>query len=145
MTQSFHNDRLAPLPFFLLMASVFAVYVGYGIVLPVLPFLLERLLDDGARFSLAWHTGMVAGLYMLALFVAGSGILIPMLAYRISLQADNAQGAALGKQTAAASLGQGLGSVTAGWLFGLALQAPFLATAALMLAGALIGWRSGRG
>jgi MFS family permease len=56
MTQSSHNDRLAPLPFFLLVASVFAVYVGYGIVLSVLPFLLERLLDDGARFSLAWHT-----------------------------------------------------------------------------------------
>lgn len=63
------NDRLRPWPFFLLMASVFAVYVGYGIALPVLPFLLERLIEPGARFSVAWHTGMIAGLYMLALFV----------------------------------------------------------------------------
>lgn len=64
-----HRDRLTPLQFFLLMASVFTVYVGYGIVLPVLPFLLERLLGDEARFSVAWHTGMIAGIYMLALFV----------------------------------------------------------------------------
>ncbi len=63
------DDRLTTLPFFLLMAAVFTVYVGYGIVLPVLPFLLEDVLGDGARFSIAWHTGMIAGIYMLALFV----------------------------------------------------------------------------
>lgn len=386
-------DRLSPLKFFLLMASVFAVYVGYGIVLPVLPFLLDHLLDDDARFSVAWHTGMIAGIYMFALFVfaplwgrvsdrigrrpvillglggcvlalllfgaatsvwliylarglggalvsavlpvtlayvsdtsgseararrfawmtaastlgfllgpvlggwlidasdaayslpfflaaaggvmvwaaiwfglpeaaapqdestaeaaearpaedvkvilllallgmfglgsfevaialhgaqalgldpwgigilfmvcsmvmvlvqvlvfsplvrrtgfafvvapafalmalgllafpfattfalvvaltalvgAGSGILVPMLAYRVSLQAGGARGAALGRQTAAASLGQGLGSVAGGWLFGLAFLAPFWVTATLLLAGGLIGLRIGR-
>jgi len=79
-----------------------------------------------------------------ALIGAGSGILIPMLAYQVSLQAANAQGAALGGQTAAASLGQGLGSVAGGWLFGIALGAAYWVTAMLMLAGALIGWRTGR-
>lgn len=69
MRRASPDDRLEPWQFFLLMATVFAVYVGYGIVLPVLPFLLEGLLGDGARFSVAWHTGMIAGLYMLALFV----------------------------------------------------------------------------
>jgi len=64
------NDRLATLPFFLLMASVFTVYVGYGIVLPVLPFLLE--LGESARFPVAWHTGMIVGIYMLAVFVYAS-------------------------------------------------------------------------
>lgn len=63
------HSGLATLPFFLLMAAVFAVYVGYGIVLPVLPFLLERLLGEEARFSVAWHTGMIVAVYMLALFV----------------------------------------------------------------------------
>jgi len=62
-------DRLPAGRFFLLMAAVFAVAVGYGIVLPVLPFMLERLLDGSARFAVAWHTGMMAGLYMLALFL----------------------------------------------------------------------------
>ena len=56
--------------FFLLMAAVFAVYVGYGIVLPLLPFMLERMLQDATRASVAWHTGLIAAVYMFALFVA---------------------------------------------------------------------------
>jgi len=67
--KAWQNDRLATLPFFLLMASVFTVYVGYGIVLPVLPFLLERVLGESERFSVAWHTGMIVGVYMIAVFV----------------------------------------------------------------------------
>ncbi len=63
------GERLPVRSYILLMAAVFAVYVGYGIVLPVLPFLLERMLGDRAGFSVAWHTGMIAGIYMLALFI----------------------------------------------------------------------------
>ena len=48
---------------------------------------------------------------------AGSGLLIPLLAYQISLASGSAQGAALGKQTALASLGQAAGSTGAGLLF----------------------------
>ncbi len=69
MMKTCSSDRLTTRPFFLLMAAVFTVYVGYGIVLPVLPFLLESMLGDGARFSVAWHTGMIAAIYMFALFV----------------------------------------------------------------------------
>ena len=53
---------------FLLMASVFTATAGYGIVLPILPSLLERLLSDARQFSVSWHTGMLASIYMLALF-----------------------------------------------------------------------------
>lgn len=81
---------------------------------------------------------------LVGLFAAGSGILIPMLAYRVSLDAGTAQGAELGKQTAAASLGQGLGSAAAGLLYGFAIQAPFWLTAVLLLSGALIGLAVGR-
>ena len=81
---------------------------------------------------------------LVGLFAAGSGILIPMLAYRVSLDAGTAQGAELGKQTAAASLGQGFGSVAAGWLCGLTIEAPFWLTAALLLIGALLGLAVGR-
>ncbi|MDX1251522.1 MAG: MFS transporter [Gammaproteobacteria bacterium] len=38
-------------------------------VLPVLPFVLERALDGVARASVAWHTGLLTGVYMLALFL----------------------------------------------------------------------------
>ncbi len=74
----------------------------------------------------------------------GSGVLIPILAYQTSLEAGGTQGAALGKQTAAGSLGQGLGSVMAGGLFGMMSQAPFWSSAGLLMAGALLGIRFGR-
>jgi len=80
---------------------------------------------------------------LVGLFAAGSGILIPMLAYQISLVAGVAQGTQLGKQTAAASLGQGLGSATVGWLYGIAIGAPFWLAAVLLLIGALLGLMAG--
>lgn len=53
---------------FLLLAAAFTIALGYGVILPVLPFFLERVAADG-RFSVSWHTGMLTGVYMLALFV----------------------------------------------------------------------------
>ena len=53
-----------------LMASVFTVSMGYGIVLPLLPYLIERLLGNGgdaAQVSRA--TGLLTALYTLALFL----------------------------------------------------------------------------
>ncbi|MFV2004316.1 MAG: MFS transporter [Gammaproteobacteria bacterium] len=80
-------------------------------------------------------------LFATALVGIGSGVLIPLLAYQTSLNAGNVQGAALGKQTAAGGLGQGLGSIMAGALFGFASQTPFWFTAILLAGGALIGLR----
>jgi MFS family permease len=75
------------------------------------------------------------------LVAAASGLLIPALAYRVSLEAGAAQGAALGKQTAAASLGQAVGSAAAGWLFAMLIEAPFWATAGLLGLGAVAALR----
>lgn len=53
-----------------LMASVFTVSVGYGVILPLLPYVIERLLGtaaDAAKVSSA--TGLLTGLYTLALFI----------------------------------------------------------------------------
>jgi MFS family permease len=53
-----------------LMLSVFTVSMGYGIVLPLLPNVIERLLGavgDGSQVSRA--TGMLTALYTLALFL----------------------------------------------------------------------------
>ena len=76
-----------------------------------------------------------------ALVAAASGLLIPALAYQVSLAAGAAQGAALGKQTAAASLGQAVGSAAAGWLFAALIEAPFWVTAGLLGFGALAALR----
>ena len=75
------------------------------------------------------------------LVAAASGLLIPALAYRVSLAAGAAQGAALGQQTAAASLGQAVGSAAAGWLFAMLTAAPFWATAGLLGLGAVAALR----
>ena len=52
---------------FALMSAMFVVAVGYGIVLPVLPFLVERLAQTGEPETLSWHTGLLTGTYALAL------------------------------------------------------------------------------
>ncbi|MBI3344995.1 MAG: MFS transporter [Gammaproteobacteria bacterium] len=75
------------------------------------------------------------------LVAAASGILIPALAYLVSLAAGAAQGAALGKQTAAASLGQAAGSAAVGWLFAVLIGYSFWATAALLAFGAVASLR----
>lgn len=73
------------------------------------------------------------------LVAAGAGILLPTLTYLVSIEAGQAQGAALGRQTAASSLGQGLGSALAGTLFSSMTGAPFWFSAGLLLIGSFIG------
>lgn len=80
-------------------------------------------------------------LLSVGLVAAASGLLIPTLAYQVSLAAGAAQGAALGQQTAAASLGQAVGSAAAGWLFAVLTEAPFWATAGLLGIGAVAALR----
>jgi MFS family permease len=86
----------------------------------------------------ASYPAMLIGVGLVA---AASGLLIPALAYLVSLTAGSAQGAALGQQTAAASLGQAAGSAAAGWLFAVLLEAPFWATAGLLGLGAVAALR----
>jgi len=53
-----------------LMLSVFTVSIGYGIVLPLLPYLIERLLGTGADAAqVSRSTGLLTGLYTLSLFL----------------------------------------------------------------------------
>jgi MFS family permease len=70
---------------------------------------------------------------------ASAGILSPILTYWISSKAGKAQGAELGKQTAATSLGVTVGSAAGGLLFDVALPgAPFLLVTALTVFGFLL-------
>lgn len=67
--------------------------------------------------GLPYATNFWGAFVAVGLLGAGSGLLIPLLAYQVSLASGSAQGAALGKQTALASLGQASGSAGAGLLF----------------------------
>ncbi len=51
-----------------LMLAVFTVSVGYGVVLPLLPDLIERLLGGGTAL-ISRHTGLLTAIYTLSLFL----------------------------------------------------------------------------
>lgn len=82
-----------------------------------------------------WWAVVVVGL-----LGTGSGILIPLLAYEVSLVGGVGQGAALGMQTAVSSFGQAVGSVAAGVLFDGGGLIAYWMLAMLLLAAA--GWGS---
>ena len=70
MTVRSSPSGVPPSTMAVLMLSVFTVSIGYGVVLPLLPYLIERLLGtggDAAQVSRA--TGLLTGLYTLSLFL----------------------------------------------------------------------------
>ena len=109
---------------------------------------LERRLGEprlvvAALAVLSAGVGLLAvsngGFVTAAAFVlaaAGIGVLIPSLAVRISSAAGARQGWAMGRQAAAANLGQAVGAAATGSLFALAPALPFLLAAGLAAAGA---------
>jgi predicted MFS family arabinose efflux permease len=53
-----------------LMLAVFTVSVGFGVVLPLLPYLIERLLGAGIEAAqVSRHTGLLTAVYTLSLFL----------------------------------------------------------------------------
>lgn len=53
-----------------LMLAVLTVSVGYGVALPLLPYLMERLLGAGTSVAkVSRHTGLLTAIYTLALFL----------------------------------------------------------------------------
>ena len=75
-------------------------------------------------------------LFLVILISAGASVVAPMITYWASLGAGLAQGAALGTQTAASSLGQALGSASVASLFGFSDAAPFWLAAMLLIGSA---------
>lgn len=72
------------------------------------------------------------------LIAAGAGLVLPLLGYLASLRTHQQLGVTLGTQTAAASLGQAIGSAAAGWLFGVLHESSFCWYAALMAIAAVV-------
>lgn len=79
-------------------------------------------------------------LVVIGAVAASAGILSPILTYWVSSKAGKAQGAELGKQTAAASLGAAVGSAAGGLLFDVAWlpNASFLLVTVLTVIGVLL-------
>ena len=85
---------------------------------------------------------MARGFYELLLAVvliaSASGALLPALSHLISVRSDSSAGTMLGLQASAASLGQGVGSVAGGWLFGSFMMSSFWIAAVVMAGTALV-------
>jgi MFS family permease len=69
MTESTGVEPLSWRALCALLLAMFAITVGYGIVLPILPFLVERLAGTTDATTLSWHTGLLTGTYILAIFL----------------------------------------------------------------------------
>lgn len=54
---------LSPLSTAVLLFAVFAVSVGYGVALPVLPRVVESMSPAAAMDSVSWHTGFLTAVY----------------------------------------------------------------------------------
>jgi len=91
---------------------------------------------------LPYVTSYPAMLIGVGLIAAAAGMLIPALVYLVSLAAGSAPGAAIGQQTAAANLGQAVGSSAAGWLFAVHIELPFWVIAGLLGLGAIAALRA---
>lgn len=51
------------------MIAMLAISVGYGVALPILPFLIEQITATSDPATLSWHTGLLTGVYVLAIFM----------------------------------------------------------------------------
>ncbi|GBG14779.1 membrane protein [Novimethylophilus kurashikiensis] len=95
-------------------------------------------------FLAPWATDFFMMLIVIGAVAASAGILSPILTYWISVQAGNAQGWELGRQTAASSLGMAAGSAIGGLLFNFVVPgASFIIAAGLTGLGLMLGWGLG--
>ncbi len=107
--------------------------------LPAAYVVLPGFLAMAAGFALLpISQGFYMLLFSVGLIAAGSGALLPVLTHLVSLEDSSRTGQILGLQTAAASLGQGLGSVAGGWLFGALTTSSFWITAGIMCVAVLL-------
>jgi MFS family permease len=144
------HPALSPREISLMFATCSLVMLGINAVL-FFTGLLERA---AGRWVLgAGHVLAIAGLVVLAqhrsgawmyagvsLAAAGTGLVLPAIAYLAAGAAPQRLGATIGGLASAAGLGQTVGSAAAGWLFGAVAQLsyawlalPLLATLALLL------------
>jgi MFS family permease len=89
---------------------------------------------------LAFSNGGLVTAMAFVLAATGIGVLIPSLAVRISSAAGARQGWAMGRQAAAANLGQAVGAAATGSLFALAPPLPFVIAGGMTALAAAAAW-----
>lgn len=101
--------------------------IGIGLVVAIAGLALLALPGDAGWMYLG-----------VSLTSAGTGLALPTISYMAAASDRRRLGATMGGLTAAAGLGQTLGSVTGGWLFAAAAQTSFGWLAAALIASLLV-------
>jgi MFS family permease len=136
LLQSQRHPDLTSRDVSLMFAECSLVMLGVNAIL-FFTGLLERA--DSRRVLVAGMTLAIAGLTVLAfhdsetwmylgvsLTAAGTGIVLPTVAYLAAGSARRRLGIAMGGLAAAAGFGQTLGSAVSGWMFGTVMQSSFV-------------------
>lgn len=63
------QERLSWSALSAVLVAMFAITVGYGVALPILPFLIEQIVGNPTPETLSWHTGLLTATYVVAIFV----------------------------------------------------------------------------
>ncbi len=63
------QERLSWSALAAVLVAMFAITVGYGVALPILPFLIEQIAGNPAPETLSWHTGLLTATYVVAIFL----------------------------------------------------------------------------
>ncbi|TIV01049.1 MAG: MFS transporter [Mesorhizobium sp.] len=128
-----------------LLLAVFAAAVGYGVVLPVLPLLLESFLPSASFSSIGWHSGALTAIY------AGAPLLFAPLWGRWSDRRGRRSILLLGVVGFGATLAVTAFAPSIGWLYTArflngAFAAAILPTAQAFVADRAVsdGWRAER-
>jgi MFS family permease len=121
--------------------SLVMIVVQTIVFSPLVKSASTRLLITPALALLAIGLFLVPRASSFTLMLVVIGVLLPIVTYWISTKAGNAQGAELGKQTSAASLGSAVGSAAGGLLFDAPFPgASFILAAGLTVIGIGISW-----
>ncbi len=142
------KERLSRI--FLVLLSLFVVMLGYGILLPTLPYYTERLTlkDDLDPDLVNFHIGLLTSIYplfqllfvilwgrlsdiygrkpIIITFAAGGAMITPNLLAAVSLISAENTGQNISIQSSTISIWQILGPVLGTWLIGGGFYYPFI-------------------
>lgn len=118
-----------------------AVQAGLMWAAPYRAYFDKVLIASVAAYGagLLWLAGtgsFGAALAAVGLIAAGSGLVLPLIGFLATLEIEGGTGSALGRLTAAGGLGQAVGSLLGGALYGYAGMWTFTATAFVVALGA---------
>ena len=132
-----NNRRKLAILFF----SMVVVMIGFGMIIPILPFYIIEFGTGGSAmdFALMVLADSFVGVPLTrGFFVTSNAMLRPSVSALISRRATMGQGVAMGLNNAFMSLGRSVGPLWAGFIYDINLSYPYWSGSIIMLASFVI-------